>query len=89
MNYVYPSTEVIKKMVERGFGSELDISDVYHKGMTMRQYYKAAALTGLLANSYAGESRPLSTGTFGEHVDMAAVYADIMIKGNGEYERNT
>ena len=52
------------------------------RGMTMRQYYKAAALTGLIA---AGP-HDLKVS---EVVRYAACSADIMIKEDEEYERNT
>ena len=50
-------------------------------GMTLRDYLAAAALTGLLANSYNdGENKPLSLATRLDMAEMAYWQADEMLK---------
>ena len=59
--------------------------DCGHYGMTLRDYFAAAALTGLLANSYNdGENRPLSTATALEMSEMSYRQADAMLKARTE-----
>ena len=50
-------------------------------GMTLRDYFAAAALTGLLANSFHdGVHKPLSHATNLEMAEMAYHVADEMLK---------
>lgn len=49
-------------------------------GMTLRQYYAAAALQGMCANSFAdGQSKPLSYATAVELAQFSYEIADAMI----------
>lgn len=53
----------------------------HQNGMTLRDYFAAAALTGLIANSYSdGVQKPLSHATNVEMADMAYGAADEMLK---------
>lgn len=55
-------------------------------GMTLRDYFAAAALTGLLANSFNdGVQKPLSHATNLERAEMAYHAADEMLKRRALY----
>lgn len=51
-------------------------------GMSMRQYYKAAALTGLIAASANGLVWPTEKDT----ATMASRYADALLREDAEFE---
>lgn len=54
------------------------------KGMTMRQYYKAAALQGILAMS---DTKDLTTYNSKDVSMLAADFADAMIAEDEEYQK--
>lgn len=55
--------------------------DALFKGMTLRDYFAAAAITGLTANSFSdGTCKPLSNATPLEMAEMAYKQADEMLK---------
>lgn len=52
-----------------------------HRGMTLRDYFAAAALTGLLANSHDNRiNKPLSLASALEMAELAYHNADEMLK---------
>lgn len=65
------------------YGSRLAIPK---GGMTLREYFAAKAMQGLLANSFNdGISMPLSKATANEIARMAFEQADYMLEVNKEY----
>ena len=65
----------------------MDIWKYSDTGMNLRDYFAAAALTGLLANSYNDAiNKPLSLATRLDIAEMAYAQADVMLL---ERERTT
>lgn len=64
---------------EKDGGQAFPLADTRSGGMTMRQYYKAAALHGMLACPEAPLYRGEATGKTKEIVEIAGIYADAML----------
>jgi hypothetical protein len=52
-------------------------NDYRYEGMTLRDYFAAAALTGILANPDGG-------GPYHREAEYAYLYADAMLRARGE-----
>ena len=76
------------KTVEVDHGEAVDVIHT-DGGMTIRQYYKAAALNGILANSaLEGTLNPDEVGV-NAYAITAGLFADAMIQEDKESEENT
>lgn len=71
------------------FPSHGTMGEVVQSGMTMRQYYKAAALTGILAYSESEPGKvplPMDKWDWGNLADVAGKAADAMLAEDAEHE---